>query len=177
MLYSERSNITLNKSNFTRNSSPVGVVIYAADSSMISYSSLLLANNLAENYALIYLTESNFNGYKLKSTSRNSTFLHNLGSLVAFNSNITLKGHDLFVHTKPPQTTVDAFQEGGAVTLFQSNVFFEGACIFEHNHAENGGAILSTESKMYVNGHVTIVHNTATRNGRGVYLSNSELNC
>ena len=175
VLYSERSNITFSKSNFTRNSSPVGAVIYATDSSVINYSSLLLDNNSAEKYALIYLTESEFNGHK--STSRNSTFSHNLGSLVAFNSNITLTGHDKFIHTKPPQTTVDTFQEGGAITLFQSNIFFSGACILEHNSAENGGAILSTESKMYVNGEVIIAHNTAARNGGGVYLSNSELNC
>ena len=53
-------------------------------------------------------------------------------------------------------------QGGGAITLFQSNVFFDGECNLEHNHAKNGGAIHSTDSKLYVNGNVTIAHNTAT---------------
>ena len=175
VLYSERSNVTFSKSNFTGNNSPVGAVIYATDNSMINYSSLLVTNNSAENYALIYLTESEF--YGQENTSGNSIFSHNLGSLVAFNSNITLKAHDTFMHTKPPQSTVDAFQEGGVITLFQSNAFFDGVCIFEYNHAENGGAILSIESKIYVNGDVMIKNNIATRNGGGVYLSYSELNC
>ena len=75
------------------------------------------------------------------------------------------------------QTDSGDFQEGGAITLFQSNVFIDGVCNLEYNHAENGGAIHSTESKLYVNGDVTIAHNTATGNGGGVYLSTSELNC
>ena len=75
----------------------------------------------------------------------------------------------------PPQT--GSLQEGGAITLFQSNAFFEGSCSLQNNHADNGGAMHSSESKIYVNGDVTIAHNTATGNGGGVYLSNSELNC
>ena len=177
VLYSERSNVTLSTSDFTGNTSPVGAVIYATENSVISYSSLLVTNNSAENYALIYLTESEFYGHKNTSESGNSIFSHNLGSLVAFNSNIILKGHDTFMHTKPSQSTVDAFQEGGTITLFQSNAFFDGVCTFEYNRAENGGAILSTESKIYVNGDVMIKNNIATRNGGGVYLSYSELNC
>ena len=56
-------------------------------------------------------------------------------------------------------------------------LFFYGECNLEHNQAANGGAILATESKLNVNGDVTIVHNDATRNGGGVYLLTSELNC
>ena len=96
---------------------------------------------------------------------------------MAFNSNITFTGYATFVNNQPLQTASGDFQEGGAVTIFQSNVFFDGVCNLEHNHAENGGAIHSTESKLYVNGNVTIAHNTATGNGGGVYLSTSELNC
>ena len=72
-----------------------------------------------------------------------------------------------------------SFNEGGAITLFQSSAFFDGTCRLEHNHAENGGAILSSESKIYLNGDVTIGYSIATRNGGGVYLSSSEsdLNC
>ena len=56
-------------------------------------------------------------------------------------------------------------------------LFFYGECNLEHNQAANGGAILATESKLNVNGDVTIAHNDATRNGGGVYLLTSELNC
>ena len=40
-------------------------------------------------------------------------------------------------------------QEGGAITPFQSNVFFDGECNLEHNDAKIGGAIHSTDSKLY----------------------------
>ena len=111
------------------------------------------------------------------SVDKTQEISNNLGSLVAFNSKITFIGYALFMNNQPAKTFVRDFQEGGAITLFQSNVFFNGACSFEHNLAENGGAILSTESKLYVNGDITIAHNTATRIGGGVYLSTSELNC
>ena len=93
---------------------------------------------------------------------------------------MTFSGYTKFVNNQSPNTTTDTVQEfeGGAITLFQSNVYIDGECSLEHNQAENGGAIYSTESKLYVNGDVTVAHNTATGNGGGIYLeSNSELNC
>ena len=175
VLYPYSSNITIADSNFTNNVSPIGAVIYAASRSMIQHihSFLLVDNNKADRYAVIYLSDSEFFG----DDSGNVTFFNNLGSLMAFNSNITFTGYATFVNNTPSQTVSGDFQEGGAITLFQSNVFFDGVCNLEHNHAENGGAIHSTESKLYVNGDVTIAHNTATGNGGGVYLSTSELNC
>ena len=119
---------------------------------------------------MIYLSDSEFIGNDL-------VFSSNVGSLVAFNSNITFTGYATFVNNTPSQTDSGDFQEGGAITLFQSNVFFDGECNLEHNYAVNGGAMHSTESKHYVNGKLTIAHNTATGHGGGVYLSTSELNC
>ena len=159
---------------FTKNVSPIGAVIYSSDDSKIQHHNyLLIDNNWANRYAVIYLSDSDFIGH----VSENVTFSNNNGSLVAFNSNITFMGYARFENNQPPQTITGDFQEGGAITLFQSNIFFDGSCNLEHNLAENGGAILSTESKLYVNGDITIAHNTATRNGGGVYLSTSELNC
>ena len=176
VLYSESSTITIGGSNFTKNISPIGAVIYASDHSKIQHNHkhLLINDNMADRYAVIYLFDSEFIGHDSENVI---TFSNNLGSLVAFNSNITLNGHALFVNNQPPQTASGDFQKGGAITLRQSNAFFYGACNLERNHAENGGAIHSTESKLYVNGYVTIAHNTATGNGGGVYLSTSELNC
>ena len=167
--------ITIAGSNFTNNVSPIGAIIHATSRSMIQHihSFLLVDNNKADRYAVIYLSDSEFIGID----SGNAIFSNNLGSLVAFNSNITFTGYATFVNNTPSQTDSGDFQEGGAITLFQSNIFFDGVCNLECNHAENGGAIHSTESKLYVNGDVTIAHNTATGNGGGVYLSTSELNC
>ena len=103
---------------------------------------------------------------------------NNLRSLVAFSSNITFKGYVKFSHNQLSQTTTGNYlQEGGAMTLIQSNLFLDGTCRLEHNRAENGGAILSIEGKLYVTGNVTIAHNTANRNGGGIYLTESEVNC
>ena len=166
--------ITIRCSNFTENSSPIGAVIAAGRSSKIQYHNyLLIANNTVEKYAIIYLLDSQFKG----GHSGNITISNNLGSLMAFNSNVNISGYAIFVNNQPPQTAIDNFQEGGAITLFQSNIFFDGKCNLEHNHAKNGGAMHSTDSKLYVNGNVTIAHNRATGNGGGVYLSTSELNC
>ena len=175
VLYSHSSIITIAGSNFTNNISPIGAIIYATSRSMIqhTHSFLLIDNNKADRYAVIYLSDSEFFG----DDSENATFSNNLGSLMAFNSNITFTGYATFVNNTPSQTVSGDFPEGGAISLFQSNVFFDGECNLEHNHAENGGAIHSTDSKLYVNGDVTIAHNTATGNGGGVYLSTSELNC
>ena len=63
------------------------------------------------------------------------------------------------------------FEEGGAVTLFQSNMFFDGYCYFQYNFANNGGAIRSIESKIVINDLLSIEHNRASRNrGRCVPL-------
>ena len=178
VLYATTSSIiTIAGSNFTNNVSPIGAIIYATSRSMIQHihSFLLVDNNKADRYAVIYLSDSEFIG----TDSGNVTFSNNLGSLVAFNSNINFTGYATFVNNTPSQTVSGDFQEGGAITLLQSNVFINGECHLEHNHAKNGGAIHSTDSKLYVNGEsdITIAHNTATRNGGGVYLSTSELNC
>ena len=79
----------------------------------------------------------------------------------------------LYVNNHPNQYT----DIGGAISLFQSNAYFNGICYLHHNHAENGGGLVSRESKVYVRGSLIIAHNTVTGNGGGVYLSNSELNC
>ena len=137
-LYSyNNSNVTLGGCTFTNNHSPTGAVIYGIDSSKIQfYNSLVFRNNWANGYAVIYLSDLDFTG----DDSGNATFFwtNNLGSLMAFNCNITFTGHASFVDNQPSQNSSGDFQEGGAITLFQSNVFFDGVCNLEHNHAENG---------------------------------------
>ena len=54
------------------------------------------------------------------------------------------------INNSSPDTLNDItiYQQGGAITSFQSRVFLYGACILMHNDAENGGAIFATESKI-----------------------------
>ena len=175
VLHSSSSTITIGGSNLIKNSSPKGAVIYSTDTSIQHHGyDLLIDSNSADRYAAIYLIYSTF-------IAGNLTFSSNLGSLAAYNSNIIFTGHTAFLNNQPSQITTGEFldQEGGAITLtFQSNVFFDGIlCNLEHNTAENGGAIHSTESKLFLNGNVTIALNIATKNGGGVYLKNSQLNC
>ena len=118
VLYSNSSTITIGGSKFTKNGSPIGAVIYSSGNSKIEhYNYLLIDNNWVDRYAVIYLSDKEFIGYG----SENITFTSNLGSLVVFNSNVTFMGYARFVNNQPPQTTTGDFQEGGAITLFQSN--------------------------------------------------------
>ena len=172
ILGSSGGTIQVINGKFTNNKSPV---IVAINSTIEHFNSLLIANNSAENeYAIIHLYNSELIGHD----SGNAMISNNFRSLVAFNSNVTLKGNVKFSHNQQSQTTIGNYlQEGGALTLVQSNSILDGKCSFEYNHAENGGAIFSIDSNIYVTGNVTIVHNTANRNGGGVYLTESDLEC
>ena len=176
ILRSMRSTMTIIDSNFTNNE----VQILQSMTSTIEYhNSLLIVNNsvdlnLGSGYSIIHLANSEFIGHP----SGNAIISNNIRSLVAVTSNVTFMGSVRFLNNQLSQTTSYSYmQVGGAVTLIQSNAYFYGSCSFENNHAENGGAILSTDSKLYVTGNVTVAHNTANRNGGGVYLMDSDLNC
>ena len=174
VLYIDNSTAKIDDGIIFNNSAPIGAVIYAQVDSVLQYrNTLRVANNSAGRYAIIYVTDSTFrahySGYAILS--------NNLGSLLAFNSNITLMGYNVrFENNQPAQSTMPEFEEGGAVTLFQSNMFFDGYCYFQYNFANNGGAIRSIESKIVVNGRLSIEHNRASGNGGGVYFLNSEIN-
>ena len=169
--------ITIGDSNFTENASPLGTAIYARESSIQCQKSLLVLSNYALTTGVIYLFNSDFRGLN----SANATFLNNTGSLLAFNSNIMFSGHFRFIDNKsPPQLSfADTVEEGGAITLIQSQMYVRGACYLERNFAENGGAIHSIDSTVYLqsNSNLIIAHNVVTRNGGGIYLFSSELSC
>ena len=141
-------NVTVGNCNFTDNSSPRGAVIFADENTKIQYHNHLLIDKNSGS-ALIYLSGSEFRG----NDSGNFIFSNNNGSLLAINSNVNFSGYIKFVNNQSPKfnKTTDTVQEfeGGAITLFQSNIIFiDGNCRLEHNHAENGGAIHSTESRL-----------------------------
>ncbi len=174
VLESSNCAITIIGSNFTNNFSPVWSIIFAGKGSKIHHSNLLIDMNLAE-YSVLYIFDSEF---KEQHDSKNFTFSSNLGSLLAFSSNVTFVSYVVFANNQPaPKNYTGNFREGGAITLFQSTVFFDGTCSLEHNHADSGGAIHSIDSKIYVDGIVAISYNTASKDGGGAYLLSSELNC
>ena len=176
VLVSNGSTISIGCSNFTKNRSPIGAVINTLRSKITCHGYLLIDNNSVDSFAVIILFDSQFRVDDHDSLAT-FTFSNNLGSFMAFNSSITFSGYAIFMNNKPASLKPSYnFQEGGAITLFQSNVFFDGKCNLKHNHANYGGAIYSRESKLYVNGNVTLAHNTAAGSGGGVYLSGSELN-
>lgn len=95
---------------------------------------------------------------------------------MAFSSNIAFLGDDTFANNHPVKNSSDNFQEGGAITLFESGISFNGTCNLKDNYALSGGATFSTDSTLHINGNTMIAQNMATQNGGGMYLSNSEIN-
>ena len=69
----------------------------------------------------------------------------------------------------PPENTTVNFKEGGALTLYQTMLSFQGEARFEHNRAEIGGAILATESEIFLSDKVYITNNSASTSGGGLY--------
>ena len=174
VILSFNSSMTMKWTAFTNNKADIaGAVLVAAATTIIFQGSLLLTENSADEFGVMYLSEcsGSFQG--------NATFSNNFGTLLAIYSNITFSGLIAFTTNLQLHTIVASvnFQDGGALSLFQSYVVFDGECLFESNHAENGGAVHSIESNIFVDGRMTLVHNQALRNGGGIYLSQSELSC
>ena len=172
-ILSFNTSITAQESEFLHNKAVVaGSVIVAASTTIKYFGHLLVIENSAAEFGVMYLSECNifFEG--------NSSFINNYGALLAIYSNITFSGYTVFKNNSQPLTlTILNFQDGGALSLFQCNVVFDRECKFEENWAANGGALHSVESELYVNGNLTIQFNIARISGGGIYLSQSELNC
>ena len=96
VLHTTRSTITIGDSNFTKNTSPIGTVIYATASCKIDHHNyILIDNNSAIAYAVIFLSDSEFIGHDSENVI---IYSNNLGSLVAFNSNITFIGNAIVMN-------------------------------------------------------------------------------
>ena len=160
-----------NKTLVAHNHAKRGAAIYVLNSTLTIYGLVTITQNTATEYSTVYVTESigHFTGTLVIS--------NNLGSLLAYNSNITFTGKMLFQNCSSLQENTAKFEEGGAVTLYQSNVVIKGDCTMEDNEAKNGGAMLVTESKVFISGTTVIAHSKASVHGGGVYLFQSEINC
>ena len=162
----------IGETRFSNNEARNGGAVYAINSIILSNGSVVIENNSADWSSFLFLSSR---GHFIKSV----TFLNNVGSLYAFNSNITFAGHARFEYCSPQESSTQSqrLQEGGAISAYRSSIMFDGECSLGHNHAENGGALLATESKVYVSGKLIVSNNTATQSGGGVYLYRSELHC
>ena len=160
--------VTIEDSQFIDNHALQGSVLYTLKSNTKVYS-LLINGNKADD-GTFYLSESTI-------LLSNTTFISNIGSLLAIDTTVNFTGFNLFDNCTTPHISRTNFEEGGALTAFQSMVYFEGITTFHNNQAQSGGAVHLTESVLNILGITLISHNTAARNGGGVYLSLSEVVC
>ena len=172
VLISHKSDIKIASSVFTNNAAYSGGVLHIQTNSVVDINKVVIKNNTAKQ-GVWYCIEST-------AIFSNDVYISdNLGSLFLHYSEAYFKGNTTFVNGKPvrPSETTSSFQEGGAITAFQSNIFFEGQSTLMYNSAISGGAIYATASKIFIQGNTTIVNNTATYSGGGIYLYQSEMNC
>ena len=160
--------VTIEDSQFIDNHALQGSVLHTLKSNTKVYS-LLINGNKADD-GTFYLSESTI-------LLSNTTFISNIGSLLAIDTTVNFTGFNLFDNCTTPHISRTNFEEGGALTAFQSMVYFEGITTFHNNQAQSGGAVHSTESVLNILGITLISHNTAARNGGGVYLSRSVVFC
>ena len=164
------SNFTVAYSAFESNWATQGGVVYATNYAYIHMHDTKLSNNAAV-LGIMYFIESTC------IVSGLSEFTTNIGSLFAYNSNITIAGDATFANSCPSITNRTIFSEGGVITAFQSEVILSGLCNLNNNSAESGGAVYTTESQVYITGNITISYNTAEKSGGAIFLYQSELKC
>ena len=166
------TNLTLTSSKFYRNYAFWGGVLRALRGSFVVTNGLNVLKNNSGHQGIVHFMEST------GMLSGTIGFINNSGSFIAHYSSVTFKSSTYFIGGSPLKTSeIILYQEGGAITGFQSNIFFEGKCTLRNNHAENGGAVHTTQSKVNVLGNVYLRKNSASGSGGGMYLYQSELNC
>ena len=153
MLYALNSLTTISETLITNNIANTAGIVLLNGGTLNSYETLVVNNKAIT--AVIALTScvANFIG--------NTTLMNNIGSLLAADSDVTLEGNINIADSMPFTDDVIPIQEGGAVTIFQSFVRFNGTMNLMNNFAENGGAILATESTVFMYGQVIIAKNNA----------------
>ena len=165
------SSFNITSSTFTNNSAVGdGGVAWASTSSFYIIGSFFYANKANGRGGIMFTIESSTH-------IANGTFNYNSGSLYIFNSNLTFSGYTRLENcAEQSNKTVEAREEGGAITSFQSTVIFTGVSNLSNNQARRGGAILAIESKIMMYGETTIANNTATvSSGGGISLQQSDL--
>ena len=173
VLYTSNSNIVIRNSHVNHSRVNVrnngqGGVFYSINSRMEIYDSIFHKN-----------TGNDGTFYYFQSTVMvsNTSFTNNIGSLLATYTTVNFINFNSFESCMSAEVDRVNFQEGGALTAFQSTINFEGTTTFDNNQADYGGAIHSTESVLNITGTTIVSQNSATRNGGGVFLSQSKVFC
>ena len=169
------SSIAINESRFIGNNAFIGGVLYTSERTLIHIHHVLIHHNTAK-FAVIHMTEST------AILSGQTSFSKNLGSLFAQDSSVNITGYTKFVdNLSPPVLDLQSgiLTEGGAITVFQSDIHYSGSCFLMQNRASEGGAIFAFESGLFMHDKatVTITNNMATKNGGGIYLERTLLSC
>ena len=147
-----------------------GGVLSLQDAYIIYIHNTIFSNNTG-SFGIIYFIESTciVSGF--------SEFMTNIGSIFAYNSNVTIAGNATFINSYSLSTNRTTFSEGGVITAFQSEIILSGLCNLKHNFAESGGAVYAIESQVYITGNTTLSHNIAEKNGGAIFLYQSQLEC
>ena len=166
------TNLTLTQCKFYRNYAFWGGVLNALVGSFVTTEGRnIMKNNSGYQGIVLFLQSTGL-------LSGIIGFINNNGSIIAHHSTVVFKRSYFFIGNSQLKTSeITIYQEGGAITGFQSNIFLDGKCIIRNNHAENGGAIYVTQSKVNILGRIKLTNNSATGSGGGIYLYQSELNC
>ena len=164
---------TIEASNFSRNTADIGGAIFANSITKLIISNTIFDGNKGDS-GVVYLL-------KVRSTFyTNTTHCNNKGSLFLSNSDAHFDGRNSFIGNDCTERAI-AQQltrfEGGAITVFQSNLAIYGQFTLADNFAQNGGALYAAESNLYVHKQAVIANNNATSSGGGIYLYQSEINC
>ncbi len=155
---------------FAGNRAFSGATLHIQSNSVVQIENVTIRNNTAEQGIW----------YCIESTTiflNNVHVLDNHGSLFSHYSKVLFRGNISIVNNEPTRHTgtTSIFQEGGAITAFQSEINLMGNSTFVYNTAINGGAISLIASKIYMSGSTLIINNTATDSGGGMYIFQSEV--
>lgn len=146
-----------------------GDVLLVNACNFISKGYLSLHNNTGSR-GVIFMLNSNATFHK------DTNFSNNLGSINAFDSMLRFEGNTVFANNSPhTNNSANKYQEGGAVSLFQSKLALFGNTTMLNNHAENGGAIKATQGNIVIGGNLVISSNLATLSGGAIYAYQSLL--
>ena len=172
VINTHNADIKFMDSTFASNHAFSGAVLYIQTNSEVEVENVVIKNNMAKQGIL----------YCIESTTiflNNVHVLDNCGSFFSHYSKVLFRGNITFINNEPTRYTgtTSIFQEGGAITAFQSELDLMGNNSFKSNAATKGGAICLIASKIYMNGNTLVVNNSATDSGGGIYLHQSEMSC
>ena len=162
-------------SSFKNNYAPKGGAVYAGIITLVISGSNFTAN--VADTGVIHCVQSSIEvkGKVLYSLNKGSLFL--FGSTLKFTQGSHLWGE--YNYSPTQNNGIHSFQEGGVVTLFQSNIYLQpkSNSTFLYNTAGSGGALHAVQSNIFVHGHLHTMKNSATNSGGGIYLYQSQLIC